>query len=326
MVAMSGDPVDHFAAACQVCPPKVFHLRVAHVRLTLRVAGSALAERLFAPFEHLREDGRDGVASDISLDAWDSQETGVTAAAGYPYEWRVPQAPARTLRCVDGVDGLKRLDLARPFQWTLIPLLAEFGLWGLHAAAIAPKDQRSGLLLVGPNGCGKSTSCMSALLAGWQMVGEDCLLLQRTEDGFTTHSLYRSFCLTEQSYRLLPTLPAPRQWPAGEPPSTKAVVIVPGSAEGGLMRRSLPVVTLVFPVIDGQASSSRWSSISPMDARRRLMPGLRLMRQLEPEHRRAHFNACAPLADALPAVRLDLGTDVQAVPQALSGLLEARCS
>ena len=65
------------------------------------------------------------------------------------------------------------------FHYTMIELLKEKNTFPLSAAALEMKGK--GVLLHGPNGCGKTTAMLSLIRSGYRYLGDDIALLQ--DDG-----------------------------------------------------------------------------------------------------------------------------------------------
>lgn len=65
------------------------------------------------------------------------------------------------------------------------------GAWLAHAATIGCKDG-SAMLLVGPGGSGKSTTCARMILSGNQTCGDDYVLMAFDGDQVVTHAIYRT--------------------------------------------------------------------------------------------------------------------------------------
>jgi hypothetical protein len=286
--------------------------------ISVRVAGSKLAERLFAPLRHVQSDW-DAQKPDIEILAWSVEETGVPSPAGFPFEWN-EAGESVIVASFPSADQLTRLSLARPFQRALVALLSERGLHAVHGALLAPPQSTTGLLLIGPNGSGKSTTCLSAILAGFQLVGEDCLAIERSAECFVGRSIYCSCNLTHSSRSMFAALPWSQLLPHGAAADAKSVMLLPPSGPGSPMVRQLDVAAVVFPEIKRAGDESAFVPISRADAYRRLMPGLRLMRHFDPEARQRHHDAVAALVAELPCYRLDLGTDVTQVPARLTEL------
>ncbi len=323
---MTATPRPAFEEAALRCSPENLWVQVGARSIHIRVAGRKLAERLFDPMRHIAF-AAPTAAADLTVCAWSVAETGVPLPSGTnwtkgePLEWVAPRE-GLAISCLPSAEELTRISIARPFQWSLVSLLGERGLPAMHGALIcAPGGP--GLLLLGPNGSGKSTTCLRAIQAGFQLVGEDCLVVERTPEGFLGHSLYCSCNVTRHTRDLLPRLPGTLHLPFGALPDAKAILLLPPSGPESPMRRSMPIEALVFPVIVGESAGSRIVPISKGEAHRRFMPSLRQALKLPENLRRAHLDAVLPLT-SLPAFRVELGTDIGRVPaclEELSGML-----
>jgi hypothetical protein len=318
-------PTAAFVRAAAVCRPAELWVRVGSYTMLISVAGPRHAERLFDPFRHIEIDPPDG-PPDLEISAWSVAETGISPPAevtwqeGEPLEWIAPDG-RRIVTCLPSAQELQRVSIARPFQWALVTVFAKRNLPALHGGLIAASGDGPGLLLVGPNRSGKSTTCLSALQAGFRLVGEDILVVERMAHGYVGHSLYRSCNLTSQARQLFSSLPGPLQLPHGSTAEDKAVLMLPMGSSSSSMCRTLSIGALVFPVITGAGGDSRAISIPKGEAYRRFVPALRQTKKLSEDERRAHHDAIVPMVTELPSFRLDLGADVTAVPPVLEALL-----
>lgn len=90
-------------------------------------------------------------------------------------------------------------DLAHLPSWEWFSPLKEFvhlfaleqGAWLAHAASVS-SNEGSGVLLVGPGGSGKSTTCAHLVQAGAQTCGDDYVLLTNETEGVFAHAIYRT--------------------------------------------------------------------------------------------------------------------------------------
>lgn len=322
-VAIVDTPVPAFEQAAAAIGVDELRVGVGPLSILVRVAGPQLAKRLFAPMRHIAVEAID--TPDLVVCAWSIAETGTAAPVGVawtydePLEWVRPGG-GLIVSCLPSAEELQRLSIARPFQWSLISALMAAGLPTLHGALVAPPDSDAGLLLVGPNGSGKSTTCLSALRAGFQLVGEDVVVVERTATGIIGHSLYCSANLTQQTQAAFPDLPGPLALPYGAAPDAKSILILPPAGPHSPMRRSLPIAALVFTVITGEPGPSHTVPISREEAAERFEAALRQSKKLPDLHRKVHEDAAMPLVGELPAFRLDLGTDLELIPAALAAL------
>ncbi|WEK00555.1 MAG: hypothetical protein P0Y59_02350 [Candidatus Sphingomonas phytovorans] len=317
---MTADPGTAFAAACARVPPETLDVVIAGVAIRIRVAGPALAARLFEPIRHIASTCIDAEVT-IEIDAWSIAETGVSVPSGQSLE-ESDIARRRLICAFPGVDTLTRLSMARPFQAGLLPLLARLGRPAVHGGVIARGSGEPGLLLVGPNGSGKSTTCLAALLAGFRMVGEDCLIVTRDGARHEGHSMYRSCCLTVQSQAMFRHLPGDVHRPLGAPADAKGVMLLPCSANSDMMLRAAPIRALVLPVL-GQSDRPRLARAGTAETLRRFMPGLRFMRHVPSQDRRTQYDALTALVHDLPSYRLELGDGVAGVPDLLFDLADS---
>jgi hypothetical protein len=289
----------------------------------IKVAGNELATRLFEPMLHVEAEPSTASA-DITICAWSVAETGVSEPDGVswgkdpPLEWIAPGG-RMVVSCLPGAETLQRVSIARPFQWSLVPLLAARGQFATHGGLIASQGSEAGLLLIGPNGSGKSTTCLAAVQGGFQMVGEDLVALERIEGGFIGHSLYASCNVTYFTRQLFPGFSAPLHLPHDAPPEGKAILIFSPGISPNPMRRSAPIRALVFPVVTNQDDTEA-QQISQGEAYRRLVPALRQAKKLALAGRQAHHDALVPLVTHLPAFRLNLGRDVERIAGCLAQL------
>lgn len=97
------------------------------------------------------------------------------------------------------------------FQVLFFLLLRRQGYYMVHANAVLPPPQAStpqaGVLLIGGCGVGKTTLTLSLLQAGWRCVGDDMLILAKTDaDTVIAYGLRRGFACTPQTTQAFPAL------------------------------------------------------------------------------------------------------------------------
>lgn len=328
MDAPGESPYPAFAEASAVCPPRELKVRIGDTLVLVRVTGKQLARRLFDPIRHIEAEPS-APPADFTICAWSVAETGVAEPGGVtwgkdvPLEWIAPGGQL-IVSCLPGAETLQRVSIARPFQWSLVPLLAARGLYATHAGLIALPDGGPGLMLVGPNVSGKSTTCLSAVESGFKMVGEDFIAVERTGSGFTGRSLYASSNVTRFTQQLYPALSAHLQLPYDASPDGKAILVFTPDVSPNPMLRSTSISAVVFPVITGD-NGTEVQPIPKGEALRRFVPALRQAKKLPLAGRLAHHDALIPLVAELPTFRLNLGRDVENIPRCLvqlSSMLE----
>jgi hypothetical protein len=311
-------------------------LEIADVGIHLRFAGQGLPPILLPAF--LPVLAPMGGRQDIEVELWDETTTGV----GIPEPpWRLRDVIARgDVRSLSGgrvraqVDtenqiltmwdsGRRRAivwfaDAHRLPYWVGATPLRSILHWGLagrerhllHAAAIG--DERSGALLVGPGGSGKSTTSLACLQDGLGYVGDDYILAE-TGPSPRAVSVYGTAKLSAASAKLLSGLPGLQR--AADAP--KFVVDV-ARDRPKLMRRSAAISAIILPRVTPGRLALRPAGAA--DALRALAPSTILQHADESARGMAVMSA---LARHVPAYVLDLGSDVAAVAPAIRGLLES---
>lgn len=85
---------------------------------------------------------------------------------------------------------------------SLAPCLRRYGYFLVHAFGVG-KDGRC-LLLVGPSGSGKTTTGLSLVLAGWELLANDILLIEARPDGIYALPTPGGLSIREETLALLP--------------------------------------------------------------------------------------------------------------------------
>jgi hypothetical protein len=224
------------------------------------------------------------------LTLWDcAQRRGIVCAGDahrLPY-W-VPAAPLRVI-----------------LHWSLASRQRHV----LHAGAVG--DERSGALLVGGAGCGKSTTALACLAGGLGYVGDDCVVAE-TEPSPRVMSVHGTAKLNAPSVKLLPELPA-RQLT----PDAKFVVDV-ADVRPELMRRSAAISVILLPQLTPGRLALRPATAA--EALRAMAPSTILQHADESATGMA---VMAALVRRVPAYHLELGSEIAAVAPAIRNLLEA---
>jgi hypothetical protein len=181
----------------------------------------------------------------------------------------------------------------------------------LHAAAVG--DDRSGALLVGPAGSGKSTTSLACLRSGLGYAGDDCVLVE-TEPYPRALSVYGTAKLNADSVQMLPGLASPHP----SPDMPKFIIDV-AHAHPRLMQRSVAISMVLVPrVTPGRRALLRPASSA--QALRALAPSTLLQHADESATGLALMSR---LVRQVPAYILELGSDVPSVGPAIRHVLEA---
>ena len=312
-------------------------LRIGDVGIRLRFAGQGLPDVFMPPLSPVLSSN--GASIDIEVELWDEASTGV----GIPEPvWRprdvvvrgeVRGLPVARVRAqVDSDSGTLTMwdvearrgivwaaDARRLEYWVRAAPLRSILHWGvagprrhlLHAAAMG--DEHAGALLVGSGGSGKSTTALACLADGVGFIADDCVLVE-IEPSPRALSVYGTARLNPSSLKLLPKLPALQL----APDAPKSVIDVAG-ARPDLMRRSAAVSAILLPQVTPGPLALR--PVTAATALRALAPSTIVQQAHESATGMA---VMAALVRRVPAYRLELGSDIAAVPVAIRDLLEAR--
>jgi hypothetical protein len=328
-----------FRAACRSASPADFHYVVAGQRARLSFASPSMAGPLTGALAHLQT--REAATSDLSICLWDGESTGVAPPSppwsGNDYagngeilgfaEGRVLAAFDSWLGMLSLYDRERRLGLvwlrdARAVPVTLVgtPLRVMWQWWAaheggqlIHAAAVGTPD--GAVIIAGASGAGKSTTALIALRSGLQYVGDDFVLVQ-TDPRPVVHSVYNSAKLDDRT--LATRFPELRPAVHGRDrlANEKHLVFV-HQHWPERMAVTLPLRALLLAVVTGRTLTAI-VPVRDADAMRTLLPGLFPF----PGSRRQAVERLAHLVRALPAYRLELGTDARGVEGAIRSIAQ----
>ncbi|MGH7717710.1 MAG: hypothetical protein ACREON_02545, partial [Gemmatimonadaceae bacterium] len=205
----------------------------------------------------------------------------------------------------------------RPIPFILPLWLQDHGLQLVHAGLVSRGGQ--GVLFGGNNGTGKSTCSLLCLCAGLEFLSDDHVGLQELEDGtFVGHSIYASTRLEPDHLTRFPLL-APHAIPSNNPMESKSLVQL-AELFPERMRPSSTVRALVLPrIVSG--THARLSPVSRGEALRTLAPSSLLMLPFMPA--RHGFDKLVRLVERVPSYRLEMGSDLDAIPARVGELLES---
>lgn len=326
------------AAADRAGGARTVSLALAGQRLALRFAGPALQERLLPALAHLPA-APGGAHATVLL--FDSASTGVAVPRpGWEFDGKVVRGqiagltgesiftalepsyggfslydPRRRLGIYHAPDAaaVPHFEASFPLRTILNWDLGAVGLQIVHAGAVG--TDRGGVLLVGKGGSGKSSTSLKCLCAGLRFAGDDYVL---TGSGSPPQvfSLYSSAKLFPEDAGHFPELAAARRLRAEESPEKDLYFL--HDAWRGRIAAALPLRALLLPRVGG-AGPTRATLVSAATALAAMAPST--LFQL-PGAGAAAFGAMAELTRRVPAFRLELGEDREAVPAAVAALLE----
>ena len=307
----------------------------------MRFAGAAVAEALGRAFAHLRA-GEEERPS-LTLHVWDSAaarrespavapsrpaEAGAaTTGTGASYFYEGPGFQALEQRATDALSvlstqadegwfwvpdakGLPYWDHASPFRHLLSWWLEARGCRHLHGGAVG--TAHGGLLLVGRGGSGKSTTALASLLDERLRYAGDDYVAVGGDGEPVVHSLYCSGKVHREDLHRLPHLRSALV--NGELPDEKAVFHVPADrAIAGF-----PLRAIVLPRVSDRRRA-RVVAGTHAAALAALAPST--IFQLHPPARMA-LSQLAKLVQTVPTFVLELGADVETIPNELVRLLD----
>jgi hypothetical protein len=205
---------------------------------------------------------------------------------------------------------------AAPVRTLIHWILSQHDRRLVHAAAVAPPGSDTGVLLAGAGGSGKSTTAMLCLGAGFRYAGDDYIAVSPpgATNGPRAHSLFATAKLSATSLARLPFL-------------NEGVRLAPLNDEKGVidltvicperLANSFALGAVIVPRVRGGKTSVR--RISQAEALRALAPTTLL--QL-PGNGNDTFRDITRLAASLPAWSLDLGDDLESIPDHVASTLE----
>jgi hypothetical protein len=337
MEAAAADRLEGLAASFARAGDVVAHdYLVGGSRVSLRFASAALRDRIAPAFAHLA--APPGDAPELTVHLWDSASTGMEPpprppagadeAAGALYHFHEPplrgayQAAFEALSVLDSETGaawywiadarrLPSWEQACPIRQLLFWWLAPRGYLQVHGAAVGKPE--GGVLIVGPAGSGKSTTALACLGSDLLYAGDDYVAVA-LEPSPRVASLYSSGKLDpahlhERLPRLLPV--------ADRLEEEKAIVYAerhfPQQTTSGF-----PLAALLVPAVRRDNREPRVVPASRAAAFAALGPST--MFQLHTAGA-GELATLSSLVGRLPCYTLELGSDLSAVPDAISALL-----
>lgn len=301
-------------------------------------AGPALASLLTTAFDHLPE--ARGPA-DLTIHVWDEASTGVPPPplpsaddTDEPVGLRVLFGDERLRavyqpgqQCLSVLDrehgqawywvgdaaALPYWENGAPFRILLNWFLAGRGVQFVHAGAVGGPD--GGLLLAGKGGSGKSTTTLLCLRAGMRYAGDDYVAVGGGARPWV-QSLYGSAKLDGRQLERFPDLASAVANP-DRPDEDKAVVFV-GRRYSERLIADFPLRAVVLPRIKG-GTESTLRPVPAAAALAALAPST--IFQL-PGTGAGALRSMADVLRGVPAYVLDLGTDLDAIPPVLQGVLD----
>jgi hypothetical protein len=309
-------------------------LLVAGHRIRVQFAGPALIPVVEPAFGHLLAQHDEQDTPSLTVRVWDAASTGVPPVrlpagavhhgeSGPRYHGEddgiVVHAADATLSVIDAGrrTAFQYVPDANDVLWyqEAGPLKDVVHAWAgwhdlrlIHAAAVGHPN--GGVLITGAAGAGKSTTSLACLRAGLGYAGDDYVLVD-VERAFV-HSLYSSAKLEWENFDRHPGLCRPANSRADAKALAYLARDVPERIAPGF-----PLRALLLPTITGRYETRA----VPTTAARALL-GLAPSTLLQmPGHTQLSLGAMARLVERVPAFRLELGTNVSAIPNVVEAVL-----
>jgi hypothetical protein len=340
-VAQSGatllDSVDQFRANFETAAARVgvveLDLLLGGYRIRMQFAGPALVPVTEPAFHHIVEE-RNEQPADLTVRIWDAASTGAPSLplpadvlqrgeTGPRYHGEngevlvhaadatlsVVEAKRRAaLHYVPDASNVVWYQKATPLKDIVHAWTRWHDLQLIHAAAVG--NYQGGVLIGGVAGAGKSTTSLACLRGGLAFAGDDYVLVD--VDGAFVHSLYSSAKLEWDNFDRHPKLFRPGNSRA----DPKALAFLARDTPERVAR-GFPVRALLLPTISGRHETR----VVPTTAARALLALAPSTMLQMPGHDQRSLGAMARLVDGLPAFRLELGTDLSAIPDAVETVI-----
>jgi hypothetical protein len=193
---------------------------------------------------------------------------------------------------------------------SLAPLFRRHGYFMVHAFAAAQNGR--GVLIVGASGSGKTTTGLALVLAGWQLLSNDVLLIQNCPDGVIAQPTPDDITIRPQTFVLLPSL---AQLAPDGAPLKQGVTLTGNDLTNGRWADPTPIQAIYIPKIEAREKSEK----RPLS---RAVCLAQLMEQSidkwDSQTLPAHINALQTLCHQAQPYTLHLGPDVANLPDLLA--------
>jgi len=304
----------------------------------LRFAGSALVPKIIPALEHLSS--ASSSAASLTICLWDSESTGTTMPAP---PWSIDDYNARgevkdfnggryLTACNKGSGALSVLDKSSdtalwwirnssnvPFYETGSPLLTILHWWlqqkerqVVHAGAVGTRQ--AGVLMVGKSGSGKSTSSIACINSDLFYAGDDYCILS-AHPAPHVYSLYNSGKLNADHIRNFPHL-IPAVSNMDRIDEEKPLVLMNKHFPQKLINE-LPISAIFLPRITGLTYTTI-TQTTQAAALKALAPNT-LFQLSNASHK--SFSEIVRFVKQLPCFYLNLGTELDQIPQVISHYL-----
>jgi hypothetical protein len=330
---------DAFARAAAVTQNHTRTLLIAGRTVRIAFAGDALVTVVCGALAPRLSTNGAG-PPDLTLKLWDARSTGVSAPlppgapSAYGPHGEIQGYAAGPVFAAYSLDSgaLSVLDAesATGYFWvrdarnlTLhefgAPLLSLFGWFFrargtqlVHAAVVGRGGQA--VLLAGPGGSGKSTTALACLAAGLDHIADDYTLVSGAPSP-VVHAFYATAKLNADSLARLPLFARAISNPERDPGEKALLHLGPAAASQTAERATLRAI--VLPCVHARGAPAL-TAVTAGEALRALAPST--IFQMAGAGA-STFASLGALVKAVPAFRLDLGSDLAAVAACVARLL-----
>jgi hypothetical protein len=201
------------------------------------------------------------------------------------------------------------------FTVCLVELMKRHGRFSLHAAGISVGN--AGIIFAGPSGAGKSTLAivmLQTLTRRAGFLGDDMLFLTAGADEIRMLGWPEPIHVGEWTQRALPALASRMQVPAS---SGRKGRIAGSEVAGAMPALDATPEVMIFPRVTARGRSTL-IPLSPDEALLELAPNVLLT---EATSSQAHLSVLGSLARQCRCYRLEVGTDIEALPGLLLELI-----
>jgi hypothetical protein len=311
------------------------------------VVGQGLSEQIARAFQHLLNKGNPFSAG-FKIDLWDEGDTSVSCPVNLePVDERLQKSTSYVefglilgsledrfigSQCPQVItwfdrssqhlvgwlsrhDKLSLYDRGKPLHFPLLLWHSDRGAEVIHAALVSKNGQ--GVLFAGKGGAGKSTAALACLEAGFHYVGDDYIALEACDQGiFVGHSLYSVTWFMADHLTRFPRLIPHAIYP--ERPEQEKTLVPLSQVFCGSLVSAARIGALMLPRVTAN-SSARILPASKGDALFAVAPSSILLR---PTSGAATLNKLACLAEKVPCYWLELGRDLDQVPNRVEELID----
>jgi hypothetical protein len=316
-----------------------FDVGIAGLRLRVEVVGTDLAATMRRAFSHLILPAA-GAQPDLTISVWDETATGVKVPGQFSPERRrnddveiilkisadgryvceqrdlsvswLDTVSNRIVGCVSSAHYQYLDERARPYHKLISAWLDERGIQFVHAGLIGSGD--TGVLFVGNGGAGKSTSSVACLRAGLGYLGDDFVGIENNEGSYTGHGLFSSCLLNVDHLHRFPDLKR-HAVPAHQDFEDKSILYL-ADVYPETLRRSVPIAAVMLPRVVRREETT-YRRASKAEALFAIAP-TSVMFLPRPSHKA--FDRVAELVERVPAYWLELGSNVDRIPDAVRAL------